>query len=539
MSKFRLFYAVFFLFLLVSCKDNRKNKGTGRYFRYNQSSGISSLDPAFAKDQANIWAVNQLFNSLVQLDDQLRSKPCLAKAWTISDDGLNYTFILNTGVFFHDDPCFPGGKGRRLVASDVVYSFRRITDPATASPGAWIFNGRVDSVNPFSAPNDSTFILKLKSPFLPVLGLLSMAYCSVVPREAVEQYGNRFGIRPVGTGPFIFKSWKEGTALVMHKNHKYFETSPQGTRLPFLDGVRVSFIDNKKTEFLLFKRKEIDFISGLDAAYIDEVLQENGEVRPEFLKDFKVEKSAYLNTEYLGFLMTDTSAGNPLRDSRIRRAINYGFDRKELVKYLRNGLGRPAMQGFTPPGLPSFDDSLSGFYYDPKQTADLLTQAGYPAGRGLPQITLYTNNTYKEIALFLAARLEQSGIKIKVEVVQPAVLREWMSQGKIPFFRGSWIADYPDAESYFTVFYSANTAPPNYTRFSNREFDRIYLRSLGEVNDSMRFALYRQLEKILIEEAPVVPLYYDEVLRMCQKNVEGITPNGLNLLNIKHIKFKE
>ena len=538
MSKFKLFNIVFFLFLLISCKDNRENNGSGRYFRYNQASGISSLDPAFAKDQANIWAVNQLFNALIQLDDQLKPQACLAKSWTISSDGLSYTFSLNTDVFFHDDPCFSKAKGRRLLASDVVYSFQRLTDPATASPGAWIFNGRVDSLNPFSAPNDSTFILKLKSPFLPVLGLLSMAYCSVVPHEAVEKYGNRFGLQPVGTGPFRFKSWKEGTALVLHKNSNYFETI-QGVKLPFLDGVRVTFIDNKKTEFLLFKRKEIDFVSGLDAAYIDEVLQESGEVNPEFLKDFKVEKSSYLNTEYLGFLMTDTSSANPLRDSRIRRAINFGFDRKELIKYLRNGLGKPALQGFTPPGLPSFDNSLNGFDYDPKQTADLLVQAGYPGGRGLPTISLYTNNTYKEIALFIASRLEQSGIKIKVEVVQPAVLREWMSQGKVPFFRGSWIADYPDAESYFTVFYSGNTAPPNYTRFSNAEFDKIYHKSLAEANDSARFALYRQLEKILIREAPVVPLYYDEVLRMCQKNVEGITPNGLNLLNIKYIKFRE
>lgn len=537
-NKLRILFATFLPALLLSCKDIRENNGSGRFFRYNQASGISSLDPAFAKDQANIWAVNQLFNALIQLDDQLRPQPCLAKSWSISPDGLSYTFSLNTGVYFHDDPCFPNGKGRRMSASDIVYSFQRLVNPETASPGAWIFNGRVDSLNPFSAPNDSTFVLKLKSPFLPVLGLLSMAYCSVVPHEALEKYGNRFGLQPVGTGPFRFKNWKEGTALVLHKNPKYFETV-LGVRLPFLDGVRITFIDNKKTEFLLFKRKEIDFVSGLDAAYIDEVLKENGDIKQNFLKEFKVEKSAYLNTEYLGFLMTDTSATNPLRDSRIRRAINYGFDRKELIKYLRNGLGKPALQGFTPPGLPSFDDSLIGFDYDPKQTADLLEQAGYPGGRGLPMISLYTNNTYKEIALFIASRLEQSGIRIKVEVVQPAVLREWMSQGKVPFFRGSWIADYPDAESYFTVFYSGNTAPPNYTRFKNTEFDRLYLKSLAEVNDSVRFAQYRQLEKILISEAPVVPLYYDEVLRLCQKNVDGITPNGLNLLNIKYIKFRE
>jgi peptide/nickel transport system substrate-binding protein len=151
---------------------------------------------------------------------------------------------------------------------------------------------------------------------------------------------------------------------------------------------------------------------------------------------------------------------------------------------------------------------------------------------------LYTNETYKEFALFISKELEKIGLNIKVEISQPSILREWMCQGKINFFRGSWLADYPDAENYLTVFYSKNTAPPNYTRFANATFDKLYEKSLNVADDTTRFALYHQMDSIIIAEAPIVPLYYDEVLRFSQKNVSGLTPNALNLLNLKRVRLQ-
>jgi len=536
MSKYLLASLLIVVSVLSSCDTNpTSNK---KYFRYNQSSGITSLDPAFSKDQATIWVCNQLYNSLVQLDDNLNTQPALAKSWTISEDGLTYTFNLRQDVFFHDDTCFEGGKGRLMNAEDVVYSLARIVDPKVASPGAWIFNNNVAPIQPFEAINDSTFALHLAKPFRPMLGILAMHYCSVIPQEAVLKYGAAFRAHPVGTGPFQFKSWKEGTALLMAKNPKYFERDEQGNPLPYLDGLKVSFIDNKKTEYLSFKQKELDFINSIEQSYIDEVLNEDGQLKPELADKFNLLKTAYLNTEYLGFNLSSTTANNPLKDKRIRQAINYGFDRKEMLKYLRNGVGRPAEQGFTPYGLPSFDAELKGYTYDIEKAKQLLKEAGFEGGKGLPEIKLYSNETYKEFALFISKELEKIGLNIKVEISQPSILREWMSQGKIDFSRGSWLADYPDAENYFTVFYSKNTAPPNYTRFSNSTFDKLYELSLNVTNDTERFALYHQMDSIIIAEAPIVPLYYDEVLRFSQKNVSGLTPNALNLLNLKRVRLQ-
>jgi len=541
LNNFRfLLFAILPAMLLTSCGGCEQKVGNKlNFFRYNQASGIASLDPAFAKDQSGIWVCNQLYNSLVQLDDKLDIKPCIAKSWDISDDGLTYTFHLRKDVKFHDNPCFESGKGRVVTAADVVFSFSRIIDPKTASPGAWIFNKDVDPATPFTALNDSTFQLKLQRAFRPVLGILTMQYCSVIPAEAVKKYGADFRAHPVGTGPFMLKAWKEGTALILDRNPEYFEQDSSGQRFPYIDGIKVSFIDNKKTEFLSFKQKQIDFISGLDGSYIDEVLDENGDLKPELKDKFNLLKTPYLNTEYFGFLLKGDAKANPLLNKKVRQAINYGFDRREMIKYLRKGVGRPAESGFTPYGLPSFDaDKVKGYTFDVDKAKQLLKEAGYTNGAGLPEIKLYTNETYKEFALFISKQLEQLGLNVKIEIDNPSILREWMTQGKVNFFRGSWLADYPDAESYFAVFYSKNGSPPNYTRFNNADFDRLYEKALAENDDAKRYEIYHQMEQIIIEEAPVVPLFYDEVLRFSQKNIEGLEPNALNLLDLKRVKIK-
>lgn len=524
---------------LSSCNSgNQTATSDKKFFRYNQSSGITSLDPAFAKDQSTTWACNQLYNSLVQLDDNLNTQPCIARSWEISTDGKTYTFHLRKDVFFHKNACFAGNKTRPVIASDVVYSFNRIIDKKVASPGAWIFNNSVDSANPFTAINDSTFQLKLSKPFRPMLGILSMQYCSVIPHEAIEKYGANFRSNPVGTGPFMYKNWKEGTALILVKNEHYFEKDDNGKSLPYIDGIKVSFIDNKKTEYLSFKQKELDFINSVDASFIDELLDENGLLKPELKEKFILLKSPYLNTEYLGFLMQKPAneKQNPFANKKLRQAINYGFDRKEMLRYLRNGVGKPAESGFSPFGLPSFNETaVKGYHYDSEKAKQLLKESGFDTQQ---QLSLYTNETYKEYALFISKQLEKIGLKLKVEIVQPAILREWMAQGKVDFFRGSWLADYPDAENYFAVFYSKNGSPPNYTRFSNLQFDALYEKSLGENNDKKRFELYHQMEKIIIGDAPVVPLFYDEVLRFSQTNISGLGTNGLNLLNLKRVTIK-
>ncbi|MEJ7913878.1 MAG: ABC transporter substrate-binding protein [Chitinophagaceae bacterium] len=526
-----------FLLLLSGCySSEKKERGI---FHYNESSGIASLDPAFAKNQAVMWAVHQLYNTLVEVDSALNVVPSLARSWTISGDRKTYTFYLRKDVFFHDDICFKSGKGRQLVAEDVVYSLKRLVLPATASPGSWIFNEKVDSLLGFTALNDSVFQLRLTRPYMPVLGILSMQYCSIVPREAVLRWGASFRKHPVGTGPFSYVAWEEGQSLLMKRNENYFEKDSKGQQLPYLDGVKVSFYDSKATEFLLLRQDKLEFINDLDASFKDEVLTKRGTLRKEWEGRLQLHTHPYLNIEYLGLLVDSANPilkNAPTRLRKVRQAINYGFDRKKLVLYLRNSLGIPAESGFVPAGLPSFNaGKVKGYHYDPALSRQLIKEAGFDQNHPLPAVKLFTIPVYADIASYIARQLEEVGFRVVVETIQKSLLLQMTSGSKAVFFRGSWIADYPDAENYLSVFYSKNPAPPNYTRYNNPLFDAAFEQALAETNDSLRYELYRQADQIMINDAPVVPLWYDVVVHLVQPRVQGFSPNALNLLELRRV----
>jgi oligopeptide transport system substrate-binding protein len=534
--KFKVIVFVIVPAIILSACGSGRNSGK-QVFHYNEQTGIASLDPAFAKNQSVMWPIHQLYNTLVEIDSNLNMVPSLATHWDVSDDRRVYTFHLRNDVFFHDNEVFPNSVGRRMTAHDIEYSFKRIMDPATASSGAWIFNNRIDSAHGFKALDDTTFELTLIRPFAPVLGLLSMQYCSIVPREVVQRYGKDFRSHPCGTGPFMFQAWEEGLALIFKKNPRYFEKDSAGKRLPYLDAVKITFFDNKATEFLLFRQGELDFINDIDASFKDEVLTKKGVLRKDWNGKIILQKHPYLNPEYLGMLTDSTKdvvKQSPLRIRAVRQAINYGFDREKMVMYLRNSIGSPAISGFIPAGLPSFDAAIvKGYPYDPAKARRLLAEAGYPDGRGLGEIKLLTIPVYADLASFIAKQLEDIGLRIQVEVVQKSFLLEQTAKSQALFFRGSWIADYPEAENYLSVFYGRNPAPPNYTRYKNPRFDELYEKALVTENDSLRYTLYRQMDQLVMEDAPVVPLWYDEVIHLVNPRVQGFTPNGLNLLELR------
>ncbi len=186
-------------------------------------------------------------------------------------------------------------------------------------------------------------------------------------------------------------------------------------------------------------------------------------------------------------------------------------------------------------GLPSFDTSVTGYRYDPAKARQLLAEAGFPSGKGLSTISLLTVPTYTDIASYIANELQQIGIPVQVEVVQKSLLLEQTAKSEALFFRGSWIADYPDAENYLSVFYGKNPAPPNYTHYNNPVFDALYDKALTEKNDSLRYILYRKMDQLVIEDAPVVPLWYDMVVHLVQPNIHNFYPNSLNLLELRRV----
>lgn len=539
MNKWGLILFSVLLIQLSACQSVAPDSGK-TVFNINLEEGLTSLDPAFCRNHYTIWMDNQVFNGLVQINDSLKVIPCIARSWDISADGLLYTFHLRNDVYFHDDPQFKDGVGRKAVASDFVYSFGRLIDPKVASSGSWIFSDKVEGKNSFTAPNDSTFNIRLKQPFAPFLSMLTAQYCSVVPKEVVEFYGKDFRSHPIGTGPFKFKYWKEGEVLVLLKNEKYWEKDSQGNRLPYLDAVKASFIADKQTSFLEFIKKKLDFLNDIDGSYRDDILTKSGKVTQKYKGKFVLNTAPYLNTMYLGILV-DTNLAivkkSPLKILKVRQAINYAIDRQKMMKYLRNSMGTPGYEGFIPEGMPGFSKNVKGYTYDPEKARQLLAEAGFPDGKNLPEISLATTVGYRSLIEYVQGQLDRIGIKTNVEITQGASLRELVSKNGINFFYGQWIADYPDGENYLSVFYSKNKIPfgPNYTGFNNKKFDALFEQTYHEKNDAARYALYQQMDGLVMEESPVVVLYYDKLVNLYQNNISGYSLNGQNLLVLKRV----
>lgn len=526
----KLLAFISFIFI-TSCQSDKKSDRDHLVFRYNEFSNIQTLDPAFAKNNAPIWACNQLYNGLVQLDDNLNIQPDLAKNWTISEDALTYTFKLRKDVYFHKHHLFGKDFTRLVIANDIKYSLERLTSETVASPGRWVMK-QVESIK---VVNGNTLAIQLKQPFPAFLGLLSMKYCSIVPKEIVEHYGNNFRSNPIGTGPFQFKNWIENTKLVFRKNPLYFEKDSQGNQLPYLEAVAISFLTDKQSEFLQFAQGNIDFVSGLDPSYKDEILTADGKLRDKYQTRVNMVTGDYLNTEYLGFYLD----GNipEIQSALIRKAINYGFDKQTMVTYLRNGLVTPAVNGFIPKGLPSFSNA-KGYTYQPEKAKALVEQFKNESGIAQPKITISTDSNYVDICEYIQRELEKIGLTVSVDLLTSSTFRQEKSAGKLDIFRASWVADYPDAENYLSLFYSKNFTPngPNYTHFKNATYDSLYKQSLTETFLKKRHALYQKMDSIIIEKAPVVPLYYDQVIRFTRKNVSGLGINPINMLHLKKVR---
>jgi len=521
----------FILFFLIGCSKQTKIDDK-KVFRYNEHSNISSLDPAFSSTLRNIWPVNQLFNGLVQLDDQLKIVPDLAKSWNISEDGIKYTFKLRSDVFFHESKSFGENLTRTVNATDFVYSFNRILDPNLGSPGLWA----VKNIKDFEAINDSIFTITLNKPFPAFLGMLSMKYFSVVPKESLIYYGDKFGKNPVGTGPFKFKKWEENIKLVLRKNNQYFEKDSLGKQLPYLEAISITFLPDKKSEFMEFAQKKIDFINSIDASFKDQLISNKGNLKEDLSKSMNLISGPYLNTEYIGFFLGNNKG--IVNSKKLRQAINYAIDKKKMMMFLRNNIGYPANNGFIPIGLES--NRINGYEYNFEKAKKLIEEYKKETNNDNIEITLTSDANYLDIIEFIQRELQKIDVNISINIVPASTLRQGKSNGKFEMFRASWIADYPDSENYLNLFYSKNFSPngPNYTHFKNSQYDNLFESSYLLRNEVLRREYYKKLDSIIIENAVIIPLYYDKVMRFTNKNVQEFKSNPINQLNLKRVYKK-
>lgn len=528
------FLPVYVLLLFCACSGGGSHPDK-MIFRYNEASGITSLDPVKANSLANIWAVQQLYNGLVQLDSTLQVKPCIASSWEIRDSGRVYIFHLRRDIYFHRDDCFQQ-LPRRLVAADVVFSFQRLV---SENGPQWIFGPVAEDSSGrklFQAPDDSTVTIQLRTAYAQFLQVLTMPYCYVVAPEAVERYGKNFGRHPVGTGPFFMRRWVENEKLVLNRNDDYFERDASGQSLPYLDGVAITFVRDRQTMFLEFLEGRIDLMSGLDQAYKDELLDPYGQLVSRYASRMYLQKIPYLNTEYLG-IQLEAGAGGPLMDKHIRKALHTALDRDKLISYVRNGIGLSAEQGFVPPGLISGRMPVSVSNRE-QEVQKHIAASSYGSIDRVPEMVLYTDVAYTDMCTAILNQWRDAGFRVRMEVLDRPTLKSQVAKGQLFFFRASWIADYPDAENYLALFYSANFSPagPNYTHFRSAVYDDWYKACSREEDVHRRHQLYRAMDSLVMEELPVIPLYFDEVTRFVRKEVQGLPPHPMNHLDLRRVR---
>jgi peptide/nickel transport system substrate-binding protein len=513
-----------------------------RVFRYNETAGITSLDPAHARSLEPMWVVDALFDGLLELGPDLALQPSLAATWDVSDDLLTFTFRLRAGVRFAADPAVPGlERGRPVTAADVVYSLERLRDPAVASSGGWILDALDTTAagRGITAPDAATVQFRLAAPFPPFPGLLATPYASVVPREAVDHYGAEFRRHPVGTGPFKLAWWEEDVALVLHRNPDYFERDADGVQLPYLEAVHIDFATDPGAEFQGLLQGRYDFVSGLHPAYLEEALTESGELRPELADRIRYVHTPFLKTDYIGVLCDPSlpiARNHPLLDVRVRRALSLALDRESIAVHLRRGAVEPTDR-FTPPGLPGMARE-GEVRRDVEEARRLLAEAGFPGGRGLPEIALATTSDYTDLCAALQHTWAELGVRVAVEVLTPAVHRERVAQGEVMLFRKSWLADYADAENFLATLLSSNAAPagPNYTRYASPQYDALLAAAMRTPGEPERAVLYRTLDSIVAAELPVIPLFHDRVAHFVRHGITGWTVSPVNRLDLRRVR---
>ncbi len=485
----------------------------GGVYRRPLANDPLTLDPARPNDIYGRTIANQLFDGLVQFDGALAIKPAIAETWTASRDGLVWTFNLRKGVKFH--------HGREVTAEDVVYSFTRIVDPKTKSAGASLFmkmkgarqfaDGQAASVEGLTAPDRYTLRVTLAESQAPFVSSLAVGFAKVVPREIVEKLGEEFGRQPVGTGPFKFVEWVRGKQISLAANPEYFEGRPGLDRLEYR-------IFTGEALDKMFEELELGNLedSGIPARHRPQLL--NGR-RYQFIR------RPILGIAFLGI----NSAEKPLDDPRVRQALNYAIDRRAIVREIYQDQYLPGV-GILPPGTYGYDPKLTGYPNDPKKAAELLAAAGYPGGKGLPVIQIWSARKNEEaVAEHDAIVRSWAAVGIKAEVHYNTNWPEYKAQvyaGKLPIFRYSWYADTPDPETFLGQLFDSKSTD-NITRYRSASVDSLLQRARLEPDPQRKLHLYQELERRIVGDAPLLVLSYYSYERVFQPYVKGIQVSAL------------
>lgn len=549
----------------VSGGEVNKRESDGKTVFYGGTLSVSedetysSIFPLEVLDVTSSKVVSQIHDGLVEYDPRDYSiRSAVADDWSINDEKTEYTFHLRDNVRFHDDACFEGGVGRLLTAEDVQYTFEllcskeceysysSLVKPYLKGAEAF-FNGKADHIEGLEIVDDHTVKFTLTEPSSSFIYILAMPNTSIIAKEAYEKYGKEM---TVGCGPFMFTKPKDLTKeIFLVYNPKYYGKDENGNALPYLDSIHFVFVPSKLEQLEMFNDHKLSLIKGLPSAKIAQVVSENIENFKNNPPKTILDRQPDLRTEYYAFICNKP----PFDDVKVRQAFNYAIDRNSLLNEVLNGQGTPGMYGITPkiPAFNTYDfGRISGYDYNPELARQLLAEAGYPNGEGFPEVTLEINlggNVHKLVSTDLERQIRETlGITISIDQVSFKNKLENSKIGESEIYRSAWVADFPSAESFLSIFYggevpesASEPSYPNVMRYKNAKFDSLYDLGKVTVNDIERNNYLAEAEKIMMKDAPIMVLWYAENYTMYHSNLRGFYNNGMELADFSRVFFKE
>ena len=483
-------------------------------------SNPPDLDPAQATDTTSSEMIYQMFEALVEYDNEGNVAPLLAESWDISKDGTVYTFNLRDDVYFHET--IEGGTptangGRKVTAEDWVWTFNYIVDPETKSPRAYFIdmvigydefrNGEVDHLTGVKALDDYTLEITIDRPFAPFLSVMTYNTFSVMPKEDVEKWGEEWNFHPVGTGAYKFDEWDQDSRLVMTKNENYWMKDEEGNPLPYMDKLEFRIIEDLTMMWNEFE------IGNIYQTEVDDPFYTNA--KEEYGDNFM--ERPWLGTYYYGMNIEK----EPFDDVRVRKAMNYAINREAMIEIVMNGRATAA-KGVLPPTMFGYNPDLEGYNYNPEKAKELLAEAGYPNGI---EVTLQYNTStgHKRIAEALQAQYAQVGIDVNLKNVDWGSHLDSVERGEVPFFRMGWVADYNDPDNFLYVLLNSENIGPrgNYSRYNNKAFDEWTKQGRIQTDPELRKEVYQKAERLVVEDAPWVFIYHYTTHSLVQPFVEN------------------
>lgn len=527
------------------------------------TAGPNSLDPVRGSSQYDNKACNYVYESLLEyeyLHRPFKLKPCLLEEMpTSSEDGKRFRFKLKKGVFFHDDPCFPGGKGREIVADDFFYSLKRMADNQNQPKGWWLLKDAIVGFDEYKKQqnaadsfdydlpiegmvkiSDHEFEVLLNEPFYRFIYTLAMFQTAVVPREAVEHYGDRFSRHPVGTGPYLLKRWKSGSRMTFVRNPDYrLETYPAdpglnadgsepyegyqedlqlglyedaGKPLPITDRVEVTMFVESQPMWLKFLNREIAYTTVPATTYDQAFIKRNRRLRQSFIdRGIRSSPVPLLDMIYNGFNMEDPVYGGYTdKQKNLRQAISlmYNYDEINEAFYAGENL---IYDGPIPAGMDGHPENHRApkNYRGPnfQKAKKLIAKAGYPNGKGLPPLQYYTSRQPQSVAMAELNRrnLKKIGVDMKIESVDFSTLSEILRSKRATSFGLAWGSDYPDPENNLQLFYGPYKSPmSNNFNYDRPEFNKLYEQVRVMPPSEERTKLYVKMRDMIIEDCPMI-----------------------------------